>query len=220
MIILKTRRQGGNEKKTAGLKLLVLVPHRDARLPLRAWSAALFSAGCEGAFSFPWLVPLAALARPLNAEELKHCAAVLREASLAGGKGGKISCRAAASLAFPPDSFNTETAEKIAFFGPLLELGIPDATFTAGAAEKILYRFPQLIIGSCIMRGENPPRGGIPPVPALSFRAAAIANMSYRPLRIKETRNTEADCIAPDSGYSFEWRIGRLCWLPPVKKRG
>jgi hypothetical protein len=47
-----------------GLRLLVLVPHRDARLPLRAWSASLFAAGLPGAWSFPWVAPLARLKRP------------------------------------------------------------------------------------------------------------------------------------------------------------
>jgi hypothetical protein len=217
MKVLKTQPQGGAGKNAAGLKLLVFIPHWDARRLLRKWSASLFSAGCEGAFSFPWVSPLAALTRPLNAEELKHCAAVLREDSLADGKDGKISCGTAASLIFPPDNFCNGDASII---GPLLNLDVSDAAFTPGAAQKIAYRFPYLVAGSCLVWGQTPLHGDaakapFPPVPPISFRAAAIANMSYRPLRA-----ANGGGAADDGGCSFEWRIGRYCWLPPVKKRG
>jgi hypothetical protein len=214
MKILKTRCQGGVKKNTADLKLLVLVPHRDARRRLREWSRVLFSAGCEGAWSFPWVSPLAVLALPLNTEELKHCAAVLREASLADGRDGKFKCGAAACAAFPP---NAPGSGEAAVFGPLLDLAVPENTFTAGAAEKILYRFSLPVLGSSLAQGDAFRRSGtmeaaFPPVPAISFRAAALANMSYRSLRTADD--------GAGSGCSFEWRIGRLCWLPPVKKRG
>ena len=60
-------------------RLLVLVPHRDARLPLRAWSSSLFTAGLQGAWSFPWAAPLARLKRSLTDDELKLLARALRQ---------------------------------------------------------------------------------------------------------------------------------------------
>jgi hypothetical protein len=176
-------------------RLLVLIPHRDSRLLLRGWSAALFSAGFSGAWSFPWAAPLAALSRPLSEAELKHCALVLREETLAGGKDGKIKTGPAAGIAFPGGD--------AAVFGPVLELAVPDRALSAAAA-KIAARFSPLVLGAALVRSGETPALPVPP-PDVSFRAAALANMICRPL--------SADC------YSLEWKIGKPCWLPPVKKR-
>jgi len=54
---------------SVSLQLLALVPHRDVRISLRAWSASLFSKGLCGAWSFPWVMPIAALKRPLSGVE-------------------------------------------------------------------------------------------------------------------------------------------------------
>ncbi|GHV94332.1 hypothetical protein AGMMS50293_06520 [Spirochaetia bacterium] len=211
-MILKTRRH-------SPLTLLVLVPHRDARLLLRRWSGTLFSAGCPGAWSFPWAAPLALLSRPLSVGELKHCAHILREESLTAGKNGKIKTGPAAFAAFPQGSLPGEDA---AIFGPVLNLEIPDSSFTANAAAKIIHRFSLPTLGAALVRysgdasaaaARNAAVGGadFPPAPQLSFRAAALANMSYRPL-------FSIEGAMPDSAYSFEWRISELHWLPPVRK--
>jgi hypothetical protein len=188
-------------------------------LLLRRWSGTLFSAGCPGAWSFPWAAPLALLSRPFSAGELKHCAGILREESLTGGKNGKIETGPAAFAAFPQGSLPGEDA---AIFGPVLNLEIPDSAFTANAATKIVHRFSPPTLGAALVRysgdastaARNAAAAGtgFPPVPQLSFRAAALANMSYWPLFSKEV-------VMPDSGYSFEWRIGELHWLPPIRKR-
>jgi hypothetical protein len=48
--------------------------------------------------------------------------------------------------------------------------------------------------------------GAIPDVPEISFRAAALANLTITPLETGEP------------GYSFTWEIGPLFWLPKHRK--
>jgi hypothetical protein len=188
------------------LKLLVLIPHRDSRLLLRAWSSALFGAGCEGAWSFPWAAPLAALARFFTGEELRRCARALREQTVSRGGDGKIKTGPACRAAFPAHSL-ADGEGGAAVFGPVLDLEIPDCAFTPNAAAKIIYRFSPTVLGAALT-GPFQKGAARPEIQAFSFRAAALANMLYRPL--------------PSSGGdSFEWRIGKLCWLPPLSgKKG
>jgi hypothetical protein len=84
--------------------------------------------------------------------------------------------------------------------GPSLDLAVPDP-FPAGE-EKVLRRVSPLILGAALIREED----GVPDIPAppLSFRAAALAGMIYRPL--------------DDPGCSFRWRIGKPAWLPRIRK--
>ena len=200
---MKTHLRG---RRSQSLRLLVLVPHRDTRLLLRGWSASLFKTGFCGAYSFPWAAPLAILSGPLNTEELKHCARVLREASM-GVNGGKISAGEVTSAAFPADSFSDIFGENGVLFGPCLNLELPPGAFSASAAKKIAGFFSPLVIGACL--GQPAVCGGaLPPPPQISFRAAALANMSYRSLHMKK------DC--PPACDSHEWKIGKLCWLPKV----
>jgi hypothetical protein len=188
---------------------LVLVPHRDIRLVLRNFSSALFKAGFSGAYHFPWVAPLAALSRPLDREELKHCARSLRQAA-----GGEKICAAEASFTtFPPESGT-------ALFGPRLGFQIPQDT----GGGKAVYLFPQPVIGAALLDADEiaafttagnadamPPQPTVPvavppAAPKLSFRAAAVANMFWRPMKTK------------DAAAGYKWKIGPLCWLPPVRK--
>jgi hypothetical protein len=202
---LRTHRQSLSRESTEALKLLVLVPHRDARRPLRVFSNALFAAGFPGAWSFPWIAPLAILSRPFNEEELKLCAHALREQSLAGGRDGKIKSGPIALSAFP----NGGLIEATAIFGPALDLAVPDSIFPAQTAGKILHRFSPFVLGAALVW---PPEASPYLAPAFSFRAAALANMSYRPF-------FAGDGDPPDAGYSFEWKIGKLSWLPSVREK-
>lgn len=206
MVILKIHREG---RPAPALRLLILIPHRDARLPLRSYSASLFAAGFCGAWSFPWAAPLAILSRPFSAVELKHCAHALRKQSLAGGGDGKIKTGPDARAAFPESVLANATV-----FGPALDIALPDAAFTPEAAAKIMYRFSPLVLGAALTRSSET---AAPEAPAISFRAAALANMVYRPL------SAAADGAlgdSPEGGYSFEWKIAELRWLPPVRKKG
>jgi hypothetical protein len=195
------------------LKLLVLVPHRDAILSPRAWSAALFAAGFDGAWSFPRAAPLAILSRFLSAGELKRSAWALREQTLAGEREGKIKT-GPASRAFFPDSPTDNGVRNAAVFGPILDLEIPDSFFEIGG--KVLYRFSPLVLGAALTRGTAPPPEAPPQaMPRISFRAAALANMAYRPLFAGNGVPAEGVIT---SAYSFEWKIGRLYWLPSPAK--
>jgi len=185
------------------LRLLVLVPHRDARLLLRTWSASLFKAGFPGAYSFPWVAPLAALSRPLSAEELKHCALVLRKQSL-GVNGGKISAGDISSLSFPGNTFGDGFGENVVLSGPGIDLALCPSVLSATVTAKIASFFSPVLIGACLGNSAVPGEGAFPPPPEISFRAAALANMIYRPLH-------------EYGDFSFEWKIGKLHWLPKAK---
>jgi len=161
---------------------LALVPHRDIRLVLRKYSDTLFKAGFAGAYHFPWVSPLAALSRPFNTEELKNCAVKIRE-----NAGSKITAHEGAAIVFP-------AGESTLLFGPRLD-------FALGGSEnaKITSIFSPPVIGTCLLSaGED---ASLPPVPKLSFRAAAVANMFWHPLR------------SDGSIIGYRWKIGKLIWL-------
>jgi hypothetical protein len=170
-------------------KLLVLVPHRDARLPLRAWSAGLFTSGLTGALSFPWLVPIAALRQPIAGAELKSLARLLREHI--DKNGGKFTAGRAACTALP--------GRQVFVCGLELDTGLPDCFF--GAMGEMISPLKPLIIGASISESSSfKPQT----CPQISFRAAALANMSYRIISLGENQE----------GCMCEWRIGELYWLP------
>ena len=179
-------------QKTHKNIFLVLVPHRDVRLVLRNYSNSLFGAGYSGAYHFPWVAPLALLSQAFNTDELKNCAHILREAV---GEGKINSCEAS-SCVFAADT---------ALFGPRIDIGIlPDSL--GGAAKKATEFFTQPIIGACLLSSaEN--AAFLPPPPQISFRAAAVANMYWRPMK------TGASVVG------YKWKIGKLCWLPKTGSR-
>jgi hypothetical protein len=172
---------------------LVLVPHRDTRLILRKYSAALFKNGNKGAYSFPWVVPVASLSCSLTATELKHCAHTLRESNK-----GKICAAEAATVEFLQGDNNA------ALFGPRLDLQISqDAYNGEKTAEKLIKVFSPPVIGACLFsEAEGKPTIQPPP---LSFRAAAVANMFW---------------YSDKQGGAFycKWEIGKLFWIPKVDK--
>jgi len=182
MALLKCR------ERQNSVNFLVLVPHRDSRIPLRGWSASLFNAGLPGAWSFPWAAPLTVLHRPLNEKTLKSLAGALRRQI--SKNGGKFTAGDSVSAALPAHIFK----EKSAFiYGPALNI-----TTELGIEYPVME---PVVMGSALHYGILPQN--LPPPPQISFRAAAIANMCYWPL--------------PASEYSFEWEIGKLYWLPKQK---
>ena len=176
---------------------LTLVPHRDVRLLLRTWSASLFAAGLPGAWSFPWVAPLAALSRPLHGEELKRLAHNLREC--ANLHGGPFKAGPPDIAAFSIGASNVTTD----VFGPALGIELSDDFFEP-CGDAVLCRLLPPVIGTALLQTAAKNNGSLPASasspPEISFRAAALANMHFRPL-------------SPD-GYSFEWKIGALHWLP------
>jgi hypothetical protein len=195
-----------------GIRLLALIPHGEIRKRLRAWSGELFAAGMAGAWSFPWAAPLACLSRPLSAGELRDAAFALRE--LTAGGDGKFRAREAAVSPFPPGGLPGEPGGRgrAALYGPRLDPGGFERALRGGAAAKAAYWFLPPVIGAALVEAPDPETDAPPGVPfpgppELSFRAAALANMLFIPLD------------AGDRAGSFEWSIGPLRWLPPVKKR-
>jgi hypothetical protein len=171
--------------------MLALVPHRDARLPLRAWSADLFASGLPGAWSFPWLAPIAALRQPLAAAELKSLARLLREHI--DENGGKFTAGRAACTALPV------SGRQVFVCGLELDAGIPGLFFEA--ISEMIGPVKPSIIGAAITSSEQAFGTACPQI---SFRAAALANMSYRIISLGENQE----------GCMCEWRIGELYWLP------
>jgi hypothetical protein len=177
--------------ETGHIRFLALVPHRDTRLPLRAWSASLFAAGLEGAWSFPWVIPLAQMDRPLTSEELKDLARALRqEINQAGGK-----------LTADPQVQSALFGE-VSVYGPSLMLNFSD-NFYKMASSAITRRLSPLVLGAALLYGALPE--DIPDPPQISFRAAALANMDCRFLPLGD---------GGKGSYLIEWKIGKLHWLP------
>lgn len=170
---------------------------------MRKYSGALYKGGFYGAYLFPWLIPAALLSAPLNSDELKHCARVLREATLK--HDGKIHVSDCSILKYFNNPDNGQEAPFL--FGPKAELEIPDEAFTQSAASKIIKRFDPLIIGSCLL-SENEEIPSIP-APKLFFRAAALSVMSFRFLHMSEK---------PENALAFKWKLSELHWLPSYRK--
>jgi hypothetical protein len=188
--------------KTPGkryLRLLVLLPHRDKRRELEAWSAKLFAGGFEGAWSFPHVCPLAILSRPFSRDERKETARRFREIVPAGDK----------FHSGPVEVLNL--AEGLNIFGPEMTSDLSDspekmkdALNMKPGAGKILRIVPRFILG-CGLAGKEFFTDGkaIPGLPSLHFRAAALANMRVEPL---------------EGEFSFRWEIGELSWLPSPQR--
>ena len=173
---------------------LVLVPHRDIRLELQKYSDLLFKNGLTGVYTFPQVAPLASVSRSLNTDELKLVAGSLRKTA----GDDKFNITEASTCAFPAGE------EEMTLFGQVLELNNRDAlSFTS---TKIKYFFSQIIFGVCLIPKTHKQQArdglcGSWSNPQNSFRAAAIANMSWKPVK-------------QDGEIAYMWKIGKLTWLP------
>ena len=187
--------------KTENLKhFLVLVPHRDTRLVLRNYSAALLKAGFTGAYGFPWVAPLAELSRPLNTQEIKNIAHTFRKSAI----DGKFNAEGMYVIPFPLGENKTNLS------GPRLALTIPPDLFAGGIGNT----FSQTLIGACLLEdGQN--KNALPYPPTLSFSAAALANMSWQPVSLpaQDAQHSEQH-NAQHYAFGYKWEIGKLCWLP------
>jgi hypothetical protein len=186
----------------APLYFAVLVPHRDSRRFLRRRSAELFASGLWGAWSFPHAAPLALLSAPLGGPELRDLARALRELTLAEGRDGMLRPGPETSLAVPG------LEPGFSLYGPALGLALGPHVFNARSGDKIRTVFPLPLLGCAVLGpGDSPESSGpfpAEPEPLRGFRAAAAANLAYRPIG--------------EGGYSFSWRIGELYWLPSCRR--
>jgi len=181
------------------LTLLVLVPHRDARLPLRNWSETLFTSGFSGAWSFPWVIPLALLKNTLTDDELKTIAYGIRQEI--DKNGGKFRTGLPASIALPGEQGN----KTISIYGTVLDFTFNSCLFDH-VKEKIMAVLQPPVIGAAVYYGSLP--DNIPPPPQISFRSAALANMGFYSI------SGSGNGIGSDF---FKWCIGKLFWLPKTK---
>jgi hypothetical protein len=203
---------GKSAAKKRPLYLAVLIPHREGRSFLRRRSAELFASGLWGAWSFPHAAPLALLSAPLTGTELRNLAHALRALTQAGGGDGTL--RPGPETALPVPGLEPG----FSLYGPALGLAVGPGIFGGSAGDKLGTVFPRPLLGCAVLGPEDWPRAlrEIPvPLPAASsppgagsFRAAAVANMLYRPL------------AAGDRGCSYSWRIGELHWLPSCRRAG
>jgi hypothetical protein len=197
----RSPKQGPSET-SAPLYFAVLVPHRDSRRFLRRRSAELFASGLWGAWSFPHAAPLALLSAPLGGPELRDLARALRELTLAEGRDGMLRPGPETSLAVPG------MEPGFSLYGPALDLAIGPHIFNARAGDKVWAVFPRPLLGCAVLGPEDSPESPGPfppgPEPLRGFRAAAAANLVYRPMSA--------------GGYSFSWRIGELYWLPSCRR--
>ncbi|MCL2210898.1 MAG: hypothetical protein FWB95_03130 [Treponema sp.] len=192
--------------KTKASIFLVLVPHNDARGEIRKYSQSLFKNGFKGVYGFPNAVPIASLSKPLNSDELKYIAKSIRTAAA----GEKFKTLETACASFLSDE------NSLTVFGPRLNFNITQDMF-ADTGLKIKTLISPLIVGSWLIpktseqhvhARANAGSQSYPPFypfPETSFRAAAVANMFWRPVNENEE-------------IVYKWKIGKLSWLSrPVK---
>jgi hypothetical protein len=185
---------------------VILIPNRDTEKLLDEYHAALFAKGFCGAYSFPSAAPLAEISSPFIRDELKELAGNIRK--LTAAHDGKISgAETGANAGFVEYSFGKYSFADYLFFGLLLNLPAAEELFPKTAKEKIIRFFsPPVLCAALVHPGENPlPKEG----PSLSFRAAALANLTIRSLS-----GIAGEALA----FSFEWEIGPSVWLPVYKK--
>jgi len=118
---------------------------------------------------------------------LKGCACVVREAA----GGGKFSAEQGANVELPG-------VENLGLFGLRLELDLSKDT----VGEKAVKVFSPAVIGVGLLSAVEVQ--SVSALPQVSFRAAAVANMFWRPVKAAER----------ESAVGYEWKIGPLCWLP------
>jgi hypothetical protein len=193
-----------NTRQGEKLRLLALIPHRDARRNVRVWSGELFAAGMAGAWAFPWAVPLAILSRPLSPGELRDAAFALREANRRGD--GKIRSLGAGLIPLG-GLFPGNPGGCPAIYGLALDLAVPG--LAGSAAGALVRRLEPAVLGAALLEGpeEALPPEKFPPPPETAFRAAALVNMIYR--------------VRPagEGAVVYEWKTGRPRWLPSAKAK-
>jgi len=187
---------------------LALIPHRDTRIVLQKYCEILFKAGLADVYPFPCAVPLAAISHQLTDEKLKHIARRLREAI--SGEGAERCSKGMNKFCVTEISSATLSInnEDITLLGPKLEFNLKHVNDIE--TEEIKSFISPAVIGFCLVPKENEQKilsslklNIIPasPLPELSFRAAAISNMFWKPVKL-------------NGEIGYKWKIGKLYWLP------
>jgi len=186
-----------NAGKRFCFKFLVLVPHQDVRSLLRKHGELLIKEGITGVYQFPWAAPIAELSEELTADELKFFAHSLR-ASIGNEK---IYASETDTVSFPADT------ERMILFGHHLNLNI-STDIIGDSIKKVKKNIFPIILGSWLIPEANEQhfrtmnqKFDMPSHEKLSFRAAAAANMHWKPFQIGDK-------------IGFKWKIGKLSWFP------
>jgi len=184
---------------------LVLIPHRDTRDKIKKNANLMIKNGLTGVYNFPFVVPLASLSEPLDENELKTFANSLKASLLKETSAkSKINIEEPGFVTFPAED------ENMTLFGRKLNLGFPAENlncldYSNSGIKKITNTFSPLILGTFLFPNSN-----FTPVmeqpEETSFRAAAVANMSW------VQNNTK------DKEIIFKWKIDKLFWLPKADK--
>ena len=190
---MKRKKAGFTRTNSEISRFIILVPHRDTLKILEEYQARLFASGFYGAYSFPGAAPLANISRPFSREELRELGRNIRLST--GNWDGKILSNGIATVD-GPGSFS--------FYGPRLSLSIEEDIFPGAARDKVLRTFVPTVLCAGLGANEKP---NFDEPPALSFRAAALANLAIRPLPGGERE------------FSYEWRISPLVWLPKYRAK-
>ena len=184
---------------------IILIPHTETRKLLEEYRQKLFSAACPGAHSFPLSAPLAELSRPFSRNELKKLGCNIREKT-----PGKI---------ISSKNPVVQSTERFIFFGPTLNINAGEGLFPEPAEGKILRALLPPVLCAALVEEANRPFEVLPALageapgecPLFSFRAAALANLTIRPLAVQSGAKNKKN-------LSFQWRIGEPVWLPAIKK--
>ena len=186
-------------KKT--IHFVILIPHRDAGSHLEEYRQKLFSGGVSGAHSFPAAAPLAEVSRSFSREELKELAQNIRRLSLE--RDGKIQGSMTNAI--------VKTGQ-MSFFGPKLNLSISEDTFPSTSKEKIIRILSPPVLCAALIEPKAYDLNH-EEAPAISFKAASLANLAIRPLAVEPGNSMEYSIE-----YSYEWKICLRVWLPAFKK--
>ena len=187
-------------------EFVVLVPHQDCLPALDVYRHKLFVAGFLGAYAFPAAAPLALLNRPLSSSELKAASAELR---MLLGKKKIVSTGLEES-----SCWKSVPACSYGFFGHMLDMPFP-----ALPADAAVYSWKKPILAPALLAaGEKVPVtiSGTDSIiiPDISFRAAALANLTLMPVLSSAVGNDTVSFSDFDGNYSFTWELGPLHWLP------
>ncbi len=177
--------------KTESLRLIVLIPHRDALKSIGIYRRRLFENGFSGAYSFPGVIPLIITKNPYTPGELKQTTLFLRNL-VSGGHDGWFTSKTPEIM---------DSLPGISLGGLSFDISLAGLELKDGAAA-----LPRPFLGITVLNpGEEEPylrfSAAVPP-PPVSFRAAAAANLVYG---IPGT----CSCI---------WEIGHPVWLSPYKR--
>ncbi|MDR1363692.1 MAG: hypothetical protein LBJ35_06550 [Spirochaetaceae bacterium] len=179
-------------------RFIVFIPHANVRAEFNKYRRELFASGFAAAYSFPAAAPVALVQAPASMYELRRMAALFRERSYENSAAGRIQT-ASISSAYLPNG-------KI-IAGPRLSIETPPIP----ESVSVIATFPELILGVGVFperQRQSPLRLPLrlPPTlqPPISFSAAALANMTLRPLEYET---------------SYSWTIGEPQWLPARNSR-